>query len=28
VLELTGDEQAALERSADSVKELVGVMGI
>ena len=27
-LELTGDEQAALERSADSVKELVGVMGI
>jgi malate dehydrogenase len=27
-LELTGDERAALQRSADSVKELVGVMGI
>jgi malate dehydrogenase len=27
-LELTADEQAALKKSADSVKELVGVMGI
>jgi malate dehydrogenase len=27
-LELTQDEQAALQKSADSVKELVGVMGI
>jgi malate dehydrogenase len=27
-LELTDDERAALQRSADSVKELVGVMGI
>ena len=27
-LELTDDEQAALQKSADSVKELVGVMGI
>jgi malate dehydrogenase len=27
-LELTEDERAALQRSADSVKELVGVMGI
>ncbi len=27
-LELTADEQAALHRSADSVRELVGVMGI
>ena len=27
-LELTDDEQAALKKSADSVKELVGVMGI
>jgi len=27
-LELTADERAALHRSADSVKELVGVMGI
>jgi malate dehydrogenase len=27
-LELTADEQSALQRSADSVKELVGVMGI
>src|SRR2546423_161206 len=27
-LELTQDERAALQRSADSVKELVGVMGI
>jgi malate dehydrogenase len=27
-LELTNDERAALQRSADSVKELVGVMGI
>jgi malate dehydrogenase len=27
-LELTTDERAALQRSADSVKELVGVMGI
>jgi malate dehydrogenase len=27
-LELTADEQSALRRSADSVKELVGVMGI
>ncbi|MDQ6884087.1 MAG: malate dehydrogenase [Candidatus Dormibacteraeota bacterium] len=27
-LELTGDERAALQKSADSVKELVGVMGL
>jgi len=27
-LELSNDERAALQRSADSVKELVGVMGI
>ncbi len=27
-LELTDDEQAALQKSADSVKELVGVMGL
>jgi malate dehydrogenase len=27
-LELTADERAALQRSADSVKELVGVMGL
>ncbi|HEV3095601.1 MAG TPA: malate dehydrogenase, partial [Candidatus Dormibacteraeota bacterium] len=27
-LELTEDERKALQRSADSVKELVGVMGI
>ena len=27
-LELTDDERAALQKSADSVKELVGVMGI
>jgi malate dehydrogenase len=27
-LELLSDERAALQRSADSVKELVGVMGI
>ncbi len=27
-LELTDDERAALQRSADSVKELVGVMGL
>jgi malate dehydrogenase len=27
-LDLTADEQSALQRSADSVKELVGVMGI
>jgi malate dehydrogenase len=27
-LELTEDERAALQKSADSVKELVGVMGI
>jgi malate dehydrogenase len=27
-LELTEDERAALQRSAESVKELVGVMGI
>jgi malate dehydrogenase len=27
-LELSEDEGAALQRSADSVKELVGVMGI
>src|SRR5438128_2533569 len=27
-LELTGDERAALQRSADSVKELVGIMQI
>jgi malate dehydrogenase len=27
-LDLTDDERAALQRSADSVKELVGVMGL
>jgi malate dehydrogenase len=27
-LELTADERAALQQSADSVKELVGIMGI
>jgi len=27
-LELTADERDALQRSADSVKELVGVMGL
>ncbi|HEX5572577.1 MAG TPA: malate dehydrogenase, partial [Ktedonobacterales bacterium] len=27
-LELTDNEQAALKKSADSVKELVGVMGL
>jgi malate dehydrogenase len=27
-IELTGEEQAALQKSADAVKELIGVMGI
>jgi len=27
-LELSADERSALQRSADSVKELVGVMGL